>query len=124
MGDYASGTNHVLPTYGYARMYSGVSLDSFQKKMTVQVRMRALSLLHISLRGAVLSWGICNACSVTDSILLVCLQRPLLDKCGRLVRLTARCSRPGLISHEHCPSLYLPQVASLPWYQPATLTDC
>lgn len=37
MGDYASGTNHVLPTYGYARMYSGVSLDSFQKKMTVQV---------------------------------------------------------------------------------------
>lgn len=36
VGDYASGTNHVLPTYGYARMYSGVSLDSFQKKMTVQ----------------------------------------------------------------------------------------
>eukprot|EP00191_Tetraselmis_sp_GSL018_P013422 CAMPEP_0177586188 /NCGR_PEP_ID=MMETSP0419_2-20121207/4929_1 /TAXON_ID=582737 /ORGANISM="Tetraselmis sp., Strain GSL018" /LENGTH=436 /DNA_ID=CAMNT_0019076043 /DNA_START=216 /DNA_END=1526 /DNA_ORIENTATION=- len=36
MGDYASGTNHVLPTYGYARMYSGVSLDSFQKKITVQ----------------------------------------------------------------------------------------
>ena len=36
IGDYASGTNHVLPTYGYARMYSGVSLDSFQKKMTVQ----------------------------------------------------------------------------------------
>lgn len=36
VGDYASGTNHVLPTYGYARMYSGVSLDSFVKKMTVQ----------------------------------------------------------------------------------------
>lgn len=36
VGDYASGTNHVLPTYGYARMYSGVSLESFQKKMTVQ----------------------------------------------------------------------------------------
>ena len=36
MGDYASGTNHVLPTYGYARMYSGVSLDTFQKKITVQ----------------------------------------------------------------------------------------
>ena len=36
VGDYASGTNHVLPTYGYARMYSGVSLDSFQKKRTVQ----------------------------------------------------------------------------------------
>ncbi len=36
VGDYASGTNHVLPTYGYAKMYSGVSLDTFQKKMTVQ----------------------------------------------------------------------------------------
>ena len=36
VGDYASGTNHTLPTYGYARMYSGVSLDSFQKHMTVQ----------------------------------------------------------------------------------------
>lgn len=36
VGDYASGTNHVLPTYGYSKMYSGVSLDSFLKKMTVQ----------------------------------------------------------------------------------------
>ena len=35
-GDYASGTNHTLPTYGYARNYSGVSLDSFIKKMTYQ----------------------------------------------------------------------------------------
>lgn len=36
VGDYASGTNHVLPTYGYSRMYSGVNLDAFCKKMTVQ----------------------------------------------------------------------------------------
>ncbi|GMH39666.1 hypothetical protein BSKO_07564 [Bryopsis sp. KO-2023] len=36
VGDYASGTNHVLPTYGCARMYSGVSLDDFQRRMTVQ----------------------------------------------------------------------------------------
>ncbi len=36
VGDYASGTNHTLPTYGYARMYSGVHLASFQKSMTVQ----------------------------------------------------------------------------------------
>ena len=35
-GDYASGTNHTLPTYGYARMYSGVSLSSFQKFITMQ----------------------------------------------------------------------------------------
>ncbi|GAB3308519.1 histidinol dehydrogenase [Hymenobacter humi] len=36
VGDYASGTNHTLPTGGYARQYSGVSLDSFVKKITFQ----------------------------------------------------------------------------------------
>jgi histidinol dehydrogenase len=36
MGDYCSGTNHVLPTYGYARAYSGLSLTDFQKRVTVQ----------------------------------------------------------------------------------------
>ncbi len=41
-GDYASGTNHTLPTAGYAKMYSGVSLDSFIKKITFQ---------HISKKG-------------------------------------------------------------------------
>jgi histidinol dehydrogenase len=41
-GDYASGTNHTLPTNGYARAYSGVSLDSFVKKITYQ---------HISKEG-------------------------------------------------------------------------
>jgi histidinol dehydrogenase len=35
-GDYASGTNHTLPTNGFARNYSGVSLESFQKKITFQ----------------------------------------------------------------------------------------
>ena len=35
-GDYASGTNHTLPTNGYAHAYSGVNLDSFIKKMTFQ----------------------------------------------------------------------------------------
>lgn len=35
-GDYASGTNHTLPTNGYAKMYSGVSLDSYVKKITYQ----------------------------------------------------------------------------------------
>ncbi len=41
-GDYASGTNHTLPTNGYARNYSGVSLDSFMKKISFQ---------HISKQG-------------------------------------------------------------------------
>ena len=35
-GDYASGTNHTLPTNGYARSYSGLSVDSFVKKITFQ----------------------------------------------------------------------------------------
>ena len=36
VGDYCSGSNHVLPTYGYAKSYSGVSVASFQKQITVQ----------------------------------------------------------------------------------------
>jgi histidinol dehydrogenase len=36
MGDYCSGTNHVLPTYGYARAYSGLSVLDFVRRMTVQ----------------------------------------------------------------------------------------
>ncbi len=35
-GDYASGTNHTLPTNGFARNYSGVSTESFMKKITFQ----------------------------------------------------------------------------------------
>jgi len=35
-GDYASGTNHTLPTNAYARMYSGVNMDAFTKKITFQ----------------------------------------------------------------------------------------
>ncbi len=36
MGDYCSGTNHVLPTYGHARSYSGLSVTDFTRRMTVQ----------------------------------------------------------------------------------------
>lgn len=46
VGDYASGTNHTLPTSGYARQYSGVSLDSFVKKITFQ-RLSATGLQAI-----------------------------------------------------------------------------
>ena len=46
VGDYASGTNHTLPTSGYARQYSGVSLDSFVKKITFQ-RLSPLGLQAI-----------------------------------------------------------------------------
>mgnify|MGYP003312589976 FL=1 len=35
-GDYASGTNHTLPTNGYSRQYSGVNLDSYLKAVTFQ----------------------------------------------------------------------------------------
>jgi histidinol dehydrogenase len=36
MGDYCSGTNHTLPTYGYAKAYSGLSMEDFQKRITIQ----------------------------------------------------------------------------------------
>jgi len=39
-GDYASGTNHTLPTNGYAKSYSGISIDSFVKKITFQTLSR------------------------------------------------------------------------------------
>ncbi|MGV8827975.1 MAG: histidinol dehydrogenase [Breznakibacter sp.] len=45
-GDYASGTNHTLPTHGYARAYSGVNLDSFVKKITIQ-KIDPLALTNI-----------------------------------------------------------------------------
>jgi len=41
VGDYCSGTNHVLPTYGFARNYSGLSVRDFQKELTVQELSRA-----------------------------------------------------------------------------------
>ena len=40
-GDYASGTNHTLPTGGWARAYSGVNTDSFLRKITFQELTRA-----------------------------------------------------------------------------------
>lgn len=45
-GDYASGTNHTLPTNSYARMYSGVNMDSFTKKITFQ-KITAEGILNI-----------------------------------------------------------------------------
>jgi histidinol dehydrogenase len=49
MGDYCSGTNHVLPTYGYARAYSGLSVSDFVRHMSVQ----ELSVLGLSDLGPV-----------------------------------------------------------------------
>jgi histidinol dehydrogenase len=46
VGDYCSGSNHVLPTYGYARSYSGVSVASYQKQISVQ-EVSAEGLRHI-----------------------------------------------------------------------------
>jgi histidinol dehydrogenase len=56
VGDYCSGSNHVLPTYGYARSYSGVSVASFLKQITVQevsaAGLRAIGPCTITLAGA------------------------------------------------------------------------
>lgn len=58
-GDYASGTNHTLPTNGFARAYSGVSLDSFVKKITVQ---------HISEAGLQLLGPVVEAMAEAESL--------------------------------------------------------
>jgi histidinol dehydrogenase len=47
VGDYASGTNHVLPTHGFAKAFSGVSMDSFVKKISYQ-KLTSDSLQNIS----------------------------------------------------------------------------
>ncbi len=53
LGDYCSGTNHVLPTYGYARAYSGLSVLDFVKRVTVQelspAGLRALGPVAVTL---------------------------------------------------------------------------
>lgn len=55
-GDYASGTNHTLPTSGWARSFSGVNLDSFMRKMTLQeltpAGLKGLSGCITSMAGA------------------------------------------------------------------------
>jgi histidinol dehydrogenase len=48
VGDYASGTNHTLPTNGHAKAYSGVSVDSFVKKITFQ-QLTEMGLKNIAL---------------------------------------------------------------------------
>ncbi|RYC69458.1 histidinol dehydrogenase [Spirosoma sordidisoli] len=58
-GDYASGTNHTLPTNGFARAYSGVSLDSFVKKITVQ---------HITPEGLQLVGPVVEAMAEAESL--------------------------------------------------------
>ena len=56
VGDYCSGSNHVLPTYGWARSCSGVSVTSFQKQVTVQTcspdALRQVGLCAATLAGA------------------------------------------------------------------------
>ena len=58
-GDYASGTNHTLPTNGFARAYSGVSLDSFVKKITLQ---------HITPEGLQLVGPVVEAMAEAESL--------------------------------------------------------
>lgn len=47
LGDYASGSNHVLPTYGYAKSYSGIGVEAFMKAITFQ-EISAEGLIHLS----------------------------------------------------------------------------
>jgi len=67
-GDYASGTNHTLPTNGYARMYSGVNIDSFVKKITFQeisqVGIRNIGAAIETMAQAEMLYGHSNAVSL------------------------------------------------------------
>jgi histidinol dehydrogenase len=58
MGDYLSGTNHVIPTGGYARMFSPLSVDEFIKKLEVQELTRqGLQTLHGPLQALTAAEG-------------------------------------------------------------------
>ncbi|GHT12139.1 histidinol dehydrogenase [Bacteroidia bacterium] len=67
-GDYASGTNHALPTAGYARSHSGVSVDSFMKKITFQkLSQQGLKNLSTTLMTMATAEGLqahCNAVKI------------------------------------------------------------
>ena len=54
LGDYCSGPNHTLPTYGYARSYSGLSLEDFQRRMTVQ-ELTPSGLMGLGLTACILA---------------------------------------------------------------------
>ncbi|MFM7856352.1 MAG: histidinol dehydrogenase [Flammeovirgaceae bacterium] len=68
VGDYASGTNHTLPTAGFAKAYSGVSLESFMKQITVQQLskegLHTISKTVITLAEAELLQAHANAVSI------------------------------------------------------------
>jgi histidinol dehydrogenase len=68
VGDYASGTNHTLPTAGFAKAYSGVSLESFMKQITVQQLskegLRTISKTVITLAEAELLQAHANAINI------------------------------------------------------------
>lgn len=58
-GDYASGTNHSLPTSGWARSFSGLNLDAFMRKMTIQeISREGLSGLGDTIRTMALAEGL------------------------------------------------------------------
>jgi histidinol dehydrogenase len=67
-GDYASGTNHVLPTAGYARALSGLNTDHFVKKSSVQVieknGLESISETIIGLAEAEGLWAHANAVKI------------------------------------------------------------
>lgn len=67
-GDYASGTNHTLPTSGYAKAYSGVNLDSFMRKITFQhITPKGIESISDAVETMALAEGLdahCNAMSL------------------------------------------------------------
>ncbi|MGH8297770.1 MAG: histidinol dehydrogenase [Steroidobacteraceae bacterium] len=84
MGDYCSGTNHVLPTYGYARAYSGLSVLDFVKRITVQelspAGLRSLGPVAVSL--AQLEGLEAHARAVTRRLAVLASENPATSQAG------------------------------------------
>ncbi|NLS11442.1 histidinol dehydrogenase [Vibrio sp. SM6] len=82
-GDYASGTNHVLPTYGYTRTYSSLGLADFSKRMTVQ-ELSAEGILNLAPTVVAMA----DAEGLDAHKRAVTIRLDALEQCGRLDNLS------------------------------------
>ena len=93
MGDYCSGTNHVLPTYGHARAYSGLGVPDFVKRITVQ---------ELSAEGLARLGPTARTLARLES----------LDAHANAVHRPPRCARRGSVQHDAVPCSTWPDPTS------------
>ena len=97
-GDYASGTNHTLPTNGFSRSYSGVSLDAFVKKITYQrvteMGLRSLGQTVITMAEAEELQGHANAITFRYDSLIIGDSQEVTTGIRRFIRSDLRAIKP------------------------------